>query len=176
MPGDRYLPDVSRETTDRLNTYVALIQKWTGKINLVAPSQVDHLWTRHILDCLQIAPLLPASATSITDIGSGGGLPGLVLAIHDKEYCPQRHISLVESDQRKAAFLRTVIRELDLNATVFAERIEKVDIPPADVVTARALAPLARLLELAAPLIKPDGLAIFAKGQAAIFSSFCIGK
>ena len=150
-----------------LEHYAQGIAKWTPKINLVASSQLPDLWTRHILDSYQIAEHLPDQAEAITDLGSGGGLPGLVIAIHAKVHHPKRRITLVESDQRKSVFLRTMIGDLDLPATVQAKRIEDVQLPKADVVTARALASLDRLLELSHPLLKRDGLAVFPKGKSA---------
>ncbi|RYH04213.1 16S rRNA (guanine(527)-N(7))-methyltransferase RsmG [Salipiger sp. IMCC34102] len=167
MQANPAFKDVSRETWDDLRAYEDLLTKWTKRINLVASSQLDELWERHILDSLQIAPLISKDASLITDIGSGGGLPGLVLAIHAKYYAPHRRINLVESDQRKAAFLRTVIRELKLNASIHAVRIEEVFLDPAEIVTARALAPLTDLLAHSEPLLKAGGTAIFPKGRTA---------
>ena len=156
---------VSRETSDDFAQYANLVRKWSPTINLVARSQLADLEERHIADSQQLIPLVPAQAISLTDIGSGGGFPGLVLAIAAKQSSPGRTFTLIESDQRKATFLRTVVRDLSLNATVLAKRIEAVSIPPSDVVTARALAPLAELLAHAAHLLKPDGTAIFPKGE-----------
>ena len=136
---------VSRETEDRLRAYAALIEKWTPKINLISRSTIPEIWARHILDSVQIVQLAPENWGSWTDLGSGGGLPGCVAAILAPE---NAHVTLVESDQRKVAFLRTVQRELDLPMTVLAERIEDADVAPADVVSARALAALTRALGL----------------------------
>lgn len=117
---------VSRETMDRLTAYQALIQRWNPRINLIAPSSLPDLRHRHIEDCLQISRLIAPDTGLWTDFGSGGGLPGLVLAIANAE--SDTRFLLVESDQRKATFLRTVIRELGLqNATVSTARIESLD-------------------------------------------------
>ena len=159
--------DVSRETSSLLSHYAQLVRKWSPTINLVAPSQIDELEERHIADSLQLADLIPMRATTIIDLGSGGGFPGLVLAIHAAVHHPERNVTLIESDQRKAVFLRTVVRELDLPARVICSRIENAEISPADVVTARALAPLTALLSYAKPLLQSDGTALFPKGEAA---------
>jgi 16S rRNA (guanine527-N7)-methyltransferase len=157
------IQNVSRETMGRLRVYGGLIEKWTPKINLIAPSTRDRLWQRHIEDSAQLFALAPR-AGHWADLGSGGGLPGIVVAIIALERTPEMRFTLVESDKRKAAFCRTALRELDLNATVACERIEKLPPLNADVVSARALAPLDRLLWLASPHLKPDGTALFLKG------------
>lgn len=159
------LRDVSRETIDRLEHYQSLLLKWTDKINLIAPSTISTSWERHVVDSAQIFQLLSSGSTKLTDIGSGGGLPGIVVAILAKEKMPLLQSVLVESDQRKAVFLRTVIRELGLSVSVKADRIENVTATGADVLTARALAPLPKLLSYAVQLLKPDGIALFQKGR-----------
>ena len=148
----------------RLDGYASLLEKWNPRINLVAPSTVPSLWTRHLLDSVQLWDVVPEAATSWTDLGSGGGFPGLVIAMIARDLRPDLHVTLVESDQRKATFMRSVSRETDTPVTVLAERIEAVDCPPADVVSARALASLPKLLEFAERLMKPGGLGIFPKG------------
>jgi 16S rRNA (guanine527-N7)-methyltransferase len=160
-----YGTDVSRETLKDLSTYHDLLLRWTKSINLIARSTVVDAWDRHIADSAQLFALIPARAQTLIDIGSGGGLPGLVLAIMAKEQMPQLRLMLVESDQRKATFLRTVVRELRLPADVRAERIEDVVDIRADVITARALASLPQLLEFAAGLMHPAGVALFHKGR-----------
>lgn len=154
--------DVSRETLDRLSYYADLLRKWTVKINLVAPSTLSTLWERHILDSAQLFNIAPPDWTRWTDIGSGGGLPGLVIAILDTQ---RRPITLIESDQRKSLFLNTVRRELDLNVAVISKRIEHTETNPADVLSARALAPLNVLLESAEKHLSADGKALFLKGE-----------
>lgn len=152
---------VSRETLARLEAYVALLKSWNRRINLVGASTLGDPWRRHILDSAQLWPHLPAKARVLVDLGSGAGLPGLVLAILGM---PETH--LVESDQRKAVFLREAVRVTGAAATVHAVRAEKLRLA-ADVVTARALAPLPDLLELAAPYLGPRGTGLFLKGRTA---------
>ncbi|SMY07190.1 16S rRNA (guanine(527)-N(7))-methyltransferase RsmG [Flavimaricola marinus] len=155
--------DVSRETMAKLEQYGDLIRKWTPKINLVAPASLPDLWERHILDSAQLLPLAPTAPKTWTDLGSGGGLPGIVIAI----LSPDTEVTLIESDQRKAAFLRTCTRELGLSATIRPNRIDEVAPLGADVVTARALAPLPNLLPLVARHLAPDGIALLPKGKNA---------
>ncbi len=156
--------DVSRETSDRLDALAALVAKWTGRINLVAPSTVPALRERHVADSAQLWPLIPDGAATLADLGSGGGFPGLVLAVLAAERGAPR-VTLIESDGRKCAFLRTAARELALDVAVLDQRVE--DAPPqgAAVVTARALAPLDRLLPLVARHLGQDGTAILPKGR-----------
>lgn len=153
---------VSRETLERLAAYLALLVKWQKAINLVGGSTLADPWRRHILDSAQIIRFLPQSPGPIADIGSGAGLPGMVLAIMG---VPAVH--LVESDRRKAQFLREVARQLSLTTvTVHAERIETLALT-VGCVTARALAPLPALVELAAPLLEPRSRLILLKGRNA---------
>lgn len=156
------LADVSRETMVALETYVALLLRWNRTINLISRGDEALIWERHIADSLALAALLPAEFSHAIDIGSGGGLPGVVLAI-----ATQRPIHLVESDQRKSAFLREVTRELSLPIIVHATRIETAKPPKAPVITARAVAPLTTLLALAAPHLAPGGICLFPKGRTA---------
>jgi 16S rRNA (guanine527-N7)-methyltransferase len=159
------LDDVSRETIERIEAYEALILKWSKSINLVAKSTLTDLRARHILDSAELFPHLPSESQKVLDIGSGGGLPGLVLAIIGKEKLPFTKFQLIESDQRKAAFLRTVCIQLDLTSDVIVNRIELVEKANADVVTARALAPLPKLLGYVHRHLKDDGLALLQKGR-----------
>jgi 16S rRNA (guanine527-N7)-methyltransferase len=159
---DAVLAGVSRETRERLNTYADLLRKWQRSINLVGPRTIDDLWNRHFTDSAQLLPLIPPSARVLVDFGSGAGFPGLVLAILGVS-----QVHLIESDQRKATFLREVARATGTPVTVHAKRIEQVTPFPADVVSARALAPLADLLGFAAPFLGPDSLCLFPKGQMA---------
>ena len=156
--------DVSRETSERLDYFVELLKKWSKSINLVSRSTMEHVWHRHIADSAQIWPLAPESAYTWADLGSGGGLPGMVIAILAHEFRPALRVTLVESDLRKSAFLATASRELDLTATVLAKRIEEVPPLKADVVSARALAPLDRLLPLAARHLGENATGLFPKG------------
>jgi len=157
--------DVSRETEARLREYQALVIKWTGAINLVAESQVAHLWERHILDSAQLYPLAPSDFRAWVDIGSGGGFPGLVAAIMAAEFNPDATISLIESDQRKTAFLVAAASQLRLKAKVICGRAETLEPQKADVVSARAVAPLVKLISFANRHLTPDGTALFPKGQ-----------
>lgn len=153
---------VSRETGERLEALEALFLKWAGRMNLVAASTLSDVWARHILDSAQLVPLAP-DATDWVDLGSGGGFPGLVIAVFLLER-PGSHIHLVESNQKKAAFLRAAIAALGLPATVHAARIEGVahGLPGGATVTARALAPLDALLALSQPFL---GRGLFHKGR-----------
>lgn len=159
------LTPVSRETTARLDQFVELILKWQKAVQLVSASSLSHLWTRHIADSLQLLDLAP-DAKVWADLGSGGGFPGLVVAIVLKDRAGAQ-VHLIESDQRKSAFLREAARALDLPAMIHVKRIEAVTpdaLPGLEVVTARALAPLSELLGLAYPLLQNGAKALFMKG------------
>ncbi len=164
MRGDVGALDVSRETIARLNVFADLLEKWTKRINLVAPATVGTLWERHIKDSAQLVEHCPASAQRWADLGTGGGLPGAVVAILSAELRPDLTVICAESDQRKAAFLRTVSRETGVPFEVRAVRAEEITPLAADVVSARALAPLPRLLDLAAPHMAAHGIGLFPKG------------
>lgn len=146
----------------RLETYLGLLLKWQKAINLVGPKTLDDPWRRHILDSAQLVPFLPKGTRAIADLGSGAGFPGLVLAI-----VTGIPVHLVESDGRKCAFLGEVARATGAPATVHNRRIEALDLPPVDVVTARALAPLPELLNLAEKLFAPGTVGLFLKGRQA---------
>lgn len=156
--------DVSRETSDRLDALAALVAKWTGRINLVAPSTLPQLRDRHVADSAQLWPLLPEGAATLADLGSGGGFPGLVLAVLAAEHGGPR-VTLIESDGRKCAFLRTAARELGLDVAVLDRRAEEAPPQRAAAVTARALAPLDRLLPLVARHLGEGGTALLPKGR-----------
>lgn len=155
------IANVSRETLDRLENYLALIIRWQNAINLVGPKTLADPWRRHFLDSAQLLDHIPDNADPVYDLGSGAGLPGLVLAILGKS-----GVHLVESDQRKARFLSEVARILELDATIHAQRIETLPPNSAAVITARALAPLPRLIELTFPLLRTNSLCLFLKGQS----------
>jgi 16S rRNA (guanine527-N7)-methyltransferase len=160
------LTPVSRETLDRLERFVVLLLEWQTAVNLVAPSTLSRLWTRHITDSLQLLDIVP-SALNWIDFGSGAGFPGLVVACALAEQ-PGSRVALVEANQKKAAFLRQAIAATGAPALVHAGRIEafvREFREPVDVVTARALAPLAGLLTQAEPLLKNGAQALFPKGQ-----------
>jgi 16S rRNA (guanine527-N7)-methyltransferase len=160
------LTPVSRETEARLDRYVALLGQWQTKTNLVAPSTLPSLWTRHIADSLQLLALAPAAKVWV-DLGSGGGFPGMVLACVLAEI-PGTCVHLVERNSKKAAFLREASRVTGAPGLVHAQGIE--DIVDSitgriDCVTARALAPLHQLLSFAEPLVRRGAKALFLKGQ-----------
>lgn len=157
---------VSRETMDRLAQYESLLLKWQKSINLVSAGTLPELWRRHMLDSAQLAGLAPEEARRWADLGSGGGFPGLVVAILLAER-PGFEMHLVESDQRKCIFMREVARATGAPATVHNERIESFAKGAGifDVVSARALAPLERLLGWAAPLFGPETKGLFLKGK-----------
>lgn len=167
---ERYF-SVSRETVERLEAYAGLLLKWQKTINLVSPSTLGDVWSRHFADSAQLLPLAPPDATRWLDLGSGAGFPGMVLSILLSEREGVR-MTLVESDSRKAAFLREVTRVTGAPVDILCERIEK----PAtqakvgesiNVVTARALAPLPKLLDLSAPYFSKDTVGLFLKGREA---------
>ena len=159
------LPGVSRETFDLLDCFAQELTQWQARINLVSPTTLSDLWSRHILDSAQLHALAP-HARYWCDLGSGGGLPGLVLACVFKDK-PGRHIHLVESNGKKAAFLRHVATKLALPATVHAKRIEDVTplLQGVDIVTARALAPLSDLLTYTSSLLISGTVGLFPKGR-----------
>jgi 16S rRNA (guanine527-N7)-methyltransferase len=176
---------VAPEAIVELQAYEALLGKWQERINLVGNSTLPDIWRRHFLDSAQLYPLLPANdeggkrKLKVFDLGSGAGFPGLVLAIlakRDANFPGGRplRLQLVESDRRKAAFLAEAVRELDLAAgnpsatevRIRAQRAEVVEPQIVDAITARALAPLERLLDTASRFTGPDTVLIFPKGQS----------
>ncbi len=159
--------DVSRETFEKLHRFVDLTQKWTKKINLIAPSTIDQIWDRHIVDSAQLFSLVQENPTKWADLGSGGGLPAIVLAVLFADRGDNVALTCIESDQRKATFLRTCIRELELNGSVLANRSEQAPPQSANLVTARALAPLPKLLGYVERHLADDGVAILPKGENA---------
>ncbi len=156
---------VSRETTARLERFVQLLGRWNRSINLVSPGSLAAVWTRHVADSLQLLDLAPDGVESWIDLGSGGGLPALPVAAAAAETRPRLRLTMVESDTRKAAFLAAAVRELGLEATVEPCRIEALAPRPYDVVSARALAPLPRLFELAHRFTGPATVLLFPKGE-----------
>lgn len=153
--------NVSRETIDKFQAYLTLLEKWQRRINLVSNSTLADAWQRHILDSGQLAAYYPPQTRHILDVGSGAGFPGLVLAIMGGVT-----VDLVESDQRKAVFLSTVIRELGLPAKVHNQRIETMPNLRPDVITARALAPVPKLLNLIETQVRPECVCLFLKGAS----------
>ncbi|MBV8926992.1 MAG: 16S rRNA (guanine(527)-N(7))-methyltransferase RsmG [Bradyrhizobium sp.] len=160
------LTPVSRETEARLDLYLGLLRHWQARTNLVAPSTLPQLWTRHVADSLQLLSLAPTAKTWV-DLGSGGGFPGIVLACALGE-TPGAQVHLVERNSKKAAFLREALRITSAPGIVHARAIEDIVDSidgPIDCVTARALAPLHQLIGFAEPLLRRGAKALFLKGQ-----------
>jgi 16S rRNA (guanine527-N7)-methyltransferase len=155
--------DVSRETKDRLEILVRTVERWQRAINLVGRATLGDIWFRHLLDSAQLTPLLPRYARSLTDLGSGGGFPGLVLAA----LRPDLDITLIDSDARKGAYLAEAARQMALPKPprILTGRIETVQPARADVVTARAVAPLGQLLSWAVPHRNDPAICLFHKGK-----------
>ncbi len=158
--------DVSRETMERFDVYAELLLKWTPTINLISKSTVNEIWSRHFLDSAQVITHSKQSAGHWVDIGTGGGFPGMVVAILAAEKLPGFRFTFVESDQRKVAFLQSVSRNVGLSINIVAQRIEETDSLAADVLSARALAPLTTLLGYTERHINPDGQALLMKGAS----------
>ncbi|MGH6974296.1 MAG: 16S rRNA (guanine(527)-N(7))-methyltransferase RsmG [Stellaceae bacterium] len=154
------LAAVSRETLDRLQTYVALLTAWNRRINLVGANTIGDVWRRHILDSAQLMPLLPDRTRVVIDVGSGAGLPGLVLAMLG---VPEVH--LVESDQRKAAFLREAQRVTGTSVTIHGRRAEQMAPMAADAIVARAVAPVDNLLLIVDKFRETHTICLFLKGK-----------
>ena len=153
---------VPEDAPPALQRYVELLRRWNKSINLVSARDMPALWTRHIADSLQLGTLWTRRPERAIDLGSGGGFPGLVLAI---QYGV--HFDLIEQDQGKAAFLREAARVTGAPVNVIATKIEDAAVPPAPLVTARGLAPLSRLLGYAESLLTPDGECLFLKSRSA---------
>lgn len=145
---------------EKLRLFAELVQKWSPKINLVSKSDLSQIWERHIEDSLRLLAYLPPTATRAIDLGSGAGFPGLVLCI-----ASGLPFDLIESDTRKAAFLMEAARQTGAPAKIHNCRIEAASLQPASLITARALAPLEKLLALASPLLTEDGFCLFPKGR-----------
>ena len=156
---------VSRETLDRFSILVNCVHEWQAKTNLVSPTTLDSIWTRHVVDSLQCLAIKP-DARSWVDLGSGGGFPGLIIGAVMAEQKSSK-VQLVESNLKKAAFLRQTARKMGIDVLVHAERVESVaeQLDGIDVVTARAFAPLPRLLEYAERLICRGATGLFHKGR-----------
>jgi 16S rRNA (guanine527-N7)-methyltransferase len=156
MSASESRPRVSRET---LAAFEDLLRRWNRRINLISRADELHIWDRHVEDSAQLAPLIPARVTRAVDLGSGAGFPGLILAAETGIA-----FDLIEADRRKAIFLREAARVLRAPVRVHAVRIESADLPLAPLVTARAVAPLPKLLDWAARFLTPDGVCLFLKG------------
>lgn len=156
--------DVSRETLERLEVYESLLAKWNPAINLVAKGTLSEAWSRHFVDSAQVLSLAPPDARTWVDVGSGGGFPGMVVAIIAAELRPGLTVTLVDSDLRKSAFLGEVARQTGVAVTINAGRAEELPPANADIMSARAFAPLTTLLTLAGRHLNPRGKGLFLKG------------
>ena len=160
--------NVSRETLEMYQTWLNLLTHWNKRINLVAHSTLHDFWLRHALDSWQVVGLLPENTKPVLDMGAGAGFPGLAIAIALKDR-PDTKITLVESNGKKCNFLRTVIRELNLPAKAVQARVESLELPKEeqhfDVITARAFAPLPKLLKYSLPFWGKETVAILPKGE-----------
>ena len=152
---------VSLETSERLAAYVAVLREWQPRLKLIGPGTVDEVWSRHVLDCGQIARHVPPTCRRLVDLGSGAGLPGLILAIMGVT-----GVEMVERDESKVAFLHAASNVCDVDVGIHGMRIEDLPRGPADVVTARALAPLDALLPITASFLGEGSVAIFPKGKS----------
>ncbi len=154
--------DVPRETQEKLDCYVQLLIKWQARINLISSKTLPEIWHRHILDSAQLVSYLPKTPSVILDMGSGAGLPGVILAI-----LTRHQLHLVESDSRKIAFMRTALRETGASAILHEQRMEAVPALRPDIITARALAPLSQLITLASGQHHEKIEYLFLKGREA---------
>ncbi len=157
---------IPRDAMPMLDHYLALLAKWNPAINLVAPGTIKDAWNRHFLDSAQLHHLAPASGGNWVDLGSGAGFPGLVLAILRKVDGIDSQMTLIEADQRKSAFLMTVIRDLSLKARVIVDRIETAEGQNSDRISARALANLPLLLGFMQRHAEPSAIGLFPKGRS----------
>lgn len=150
-----------RSTTemDKIQAYCELLIKWNEKINLIGRATMENIMERHVLDCLQLSDFLPDKKEQIADLGTGAGLPGIVLSI-----IGYKNVTLIESDQKKCVFLREVRRSLGIEFTIIDKRIEDVEGISFDVLTSRAMASLDLLFDLGLPLLKEEGRCVFMKG------------
>ncbi|MCA8903200.1 MAG: 16S rRNA (guanine(527)-N(7))-methyltransferase RsmG, partial [Hyphomonas sp.] len=151
---------VSRETLDRLDRVIATLDDWRTRSNLIGPKEWPVIWTRHVSDCFQLLDHIPEDA-KVVDLGSGAGFPGLIIAAAR----PAGHVTMIESVGKKCAFLRAAIEAAELPASVRQERVESVPYFAADFVTARAFAPLPKLLDYAAPWLTHGATGLFLKGE-----------
>lgn len=165
---------VSRETAAKFESYAALLKQWQKAVQLVAPSTLDAVWSRHFADSAQLWSLAPPNVRTWADLGSGAGFPGLVIAILARDAAspnPNLRVTLIESDTRKAAFLREVARQTGCAVDILGTRIESAStrdkVGTVEVVSARALAPLTDLFRLAYPFWQPATLGLFLKGRDA---------
>lgn len=167
LEGARHQPDwlnVSRETLAKLEKYLQLVVKWNESINLISARSVPHAWMRHVLDSVQLWSLASVKHGNWLDIGSGGGFPGIVISILAEESAPKMRVVLVESDRRKSVFLNEAARQLGLQLTVCCTRVEAMPPMEANIVSARAVAPLDELFAMTTRHLLPCGVMLFPKG------------
>jgi 16S rRNA (guanine527-N7)-methyltransferase len=157
--------NVSRETLLDFEGYEALLKKWAKQINLIGPSTVTHFWSRHVLDCAQVLPLAGPNVVTAADFGTGAGLPGLILARLLQDQSPKAHMILVEASAKRCGFLREAARLLGVATTIINDKIEITPAQPVNLVTARAFAPLDKLLAFAYPWAGLQARLIFFKGE-----------
>lgn len=159
--------NLSQSGLDRLSQFVDLVQRWNPVINIIGKSTASQIWDRHVLDSAQLFRAARADHKLWVDIGSGGGFPGLVIALLADEFLPNLRVALVESDKRKAVFLSEAARQMGLRVAVYPHRVEEVEAQEADVVSARALAPLTDLCSYAQRHLNRTGICAFLKGASA---------
>lgn len=159
--------DVSRETLDRLTTMADLLERWSTAVNLVSRATIPAVWERHMLDSAQLYALAPAEAASWVDLGAGAGFPGLVIAAMAHDRTSPLAVTLIDSDARKCAFMAEAARAMGVAVRIETRRIEGPGARRHDVVSARALAPLSRLIEMAGPYMAPKGVLLAPKGARA---------
>ena len=157
--------NVSRETKEKIEAYKTLVLEWNCKFNLISKSSVEHIWERHILDSVQLYKYIRPTDKILLDLGSGAGFPGMVLAIMAEQLNPELSINLVESIGKKTLFLNAVKNELKLNVNVLDDSIENIKMIFDDVITSRALAALAKLLDYSKPFCRTETNLIFPKGE-----------
>jgi 16S rRNA (guanine527-N7)-methyltransferase len=160
---------ISRETAGKFETYARLLQQWQKTINLVAPGTLDAIWSRHFADSAQLVSLAPPGVRTWLDLGSGAGFPGLVSALMLQDRGEKTRVTLIESDTRKAAFLREVARTVSVPVDIVGGRIEspatQAKVGKVEIVSARAWAPLDRLLDFAYPYFSNNSIGLFLKGR-----------
>lgn len=159
--------NVSRETLAKFDLYAGMLEEWQAKMNLVAPSTLPHLWERHFHDSAQLYELIPPKAGSLIDIGSGGGFPGMVMGLMAEASNRPLGIHLIEATRKKTDFLRALAEALRIDVTIHGCRAETITDLRADVITARALAPLPELLKLCARFTRPETIILLPKGAKA---------
>lgn len=156
---------VSRETFDKLKDCQSMLKEWQQKFNLVGQATLEDAWNRHFLDSAQLFPLIPETAETMYDFGSGAGFPGIVLAIMSNEKLPNLKVNLVESTSKKTLYLNALKDRLGIKVNIINDRIEKLPPHPADVITSRAMASLTDLLGYAVRFCHKDTVCIFPKGK-----------